>query len=69
MINFIFANARDDERPYLEVSILEQNILGLLDSATSRIIAGQLGCGLLQGLGLPIRKDISRCAGANGLLQ
>lgn len=67
LLNFVLAHAQNDERPYLEVSILGKPILGLLDSGASRTIAGQSGCELLQQLGLPITKIISTCTVANGV--
>lgn len=56
LLNFVLAHAQNDERPYLEVSILGKPILGLLDSGASRTIAGQSGCELLQQLGCLLQK-------------
>lgn len=67
LLNYILAHAENDERPFLEVSILGRSILGLLDSGASRTIAGQSGCELLQQLGLPVDKINSSCTVANGV--
>ncbi|KAK9730842.1 hypothetical protein QE152_g14146 [Popillia japonica] len=44
LLDFILAHAQNDERPFLEVSIFDKSIFGLLDSGASNTIAGQLGC-------------------------
>lgn len=67
LLNFILANAQNDERPYLEVTIFDKPILGLLDSGASRTIAGHPLCDLLMDLGLPTRENISTCTAANGI--
>lgn len=67
LLDFILAHAQNDERPFLEVSIFDKSIFGLLDSGASNTIAGQLGCEILQQLGLPIRKINSSCTVANGV--
>lgn len=67
LLDFILAHVQGDERPYLEVSIFNKSILGLLDSGASNTIAGKAGCELLEELGLPIRKVKFSCTIANGV--
>lgn len=66
-IDFILANVSGDERPYLNVEVLGQKILGLLDSGASRTIVGGKGYELFKGLGLKhLPADIESCRVANG---
>lgn len=67
IIDFILAHAENDERPYLEVEILGQRLLGLLDSGATHTVIGGPGWRRLQTLGLPINKqDMVTCSVANG---
>lgn len=67
ILDFILAHAREDERPYLTVSILGNSVVGLLDTGASRTIVGRKGWSLLQslGFGLDSTKEIY-CTVANG---
>ena len=67
-LDFILASVLDDERPYLSVSVLGREILGLLDSGASRTIVGSLGISFLHKLGLEIdtKSDVTSCKVANG---
>uniref|UniRef100_A0A6P7H6D6 Multidrug resistance-associated protein 4-like n=1 Tax=Diabrotica virgifera virgifera TaxID=50390 RepID=A0A6P7H6D6_DIAVI len=67
ILDFILDHAQNDERPYLRVSVLGTEMLGLLDSGASRTIVGSTGWKLLRSLGLEI--DSSKpttCRVANG---
>lgn len=66
VLNFILASAQNDERPYLQVSILGKLVLCLLDSGASRTIAGQAGCEFLMNLGFRVRPIAMHCTVANG---
>lgn len=66
LVDFIISHARGDERPYLEISIFGQPILGLLDSGASRTIVGKPGFDILKKLGLKLISQETRCTVANG---
>lgn len=60
-------NARNDERPHLEVTILGHKVLGLLDSGATRTILGKHGWEVIKSLGLPLNKSkVITCTVANG---
>lgn len=52
VLDYILAQVPNDQRPYVNVSILGQNILGLLDSGASHTIVGRNGWKFLCDLGL-----------------
>lgn len=67
ILDFILQNAKPDERPYLQVSIFGQNILGLLDTGATRTILGRKGWSLLSNLGICLdRSDPVVVKVANG---
>lgn len=67
VIDYILANAKDDERPYLRVQILGRPLLGLLDSGASRTIIGAKGWEFFKSLGFKLSsKEKLRCTVANG---
>lgn len=66
LLDFILAHAQGDERPYLEIYILEHKFMGLLDSGASCTVAGKMGWEILKGLDLPMRSSIINCTVANG---
>lgn len=51
VVDYIFAQMRGDERPYLKVSILGRKLCGLLDSGASRTILGKKGWDIVRELG------------------
>lgn len=67
ILDFILAHAENDERPYLEVSVLGTTILGLLDSGATNTIIGGNGWKRLSHLKLLLNdKDKVSCTVANG---
>lgn len=67
LLDYVFEHADNDQRPYLKISIMGINFLGLLDSGATRTIAGSTGWRLLKYLNLPL--DTSKainCTVANG---
>ena len=67
LISYILAHAAEDQRPYLEVTILGHSMLGLLDSGSSLSIVGSVGWDILARLGLRLdRSKATRCIVANG---
>lgn len=66
ILDFVLAHAGSDNRPYLHVSILGREILGLLDSGASRTILGRSGWKYLEGL-CHLNTNIKTiCSVANG---
>lgn len=67
ILDFIISHAEGDQRPYLEVSVLNYPILGLLDSGATNTLVGQPGLEILLKLGLNLdtRKQVN-CTVANG---
>lgn len=66
ILDYVFAHAKHDQRPYLNVSIFGKNFLGLLDSGCTTTILGKAGWNILQDF---CKLDISRkqiCSVANG---
>lgn len=67
-IDFILANVSGDERPFLKVNVLGQELLGLLDSGASKTILGGEGYKLFKQLNLKLYSpNISSCRVANGV--
>lgn len=56
ILDYILQNANPDERPYLQVSIFDKKILGLLDTGATRTVLGRKGWSLLSGLGICLNK-------------
>jgi transposase InsO family protein len=65
-LNFILSSAGNDERPYLRVSIFDQELLALLDSGASRTVLGRAGWDILRNLGVLLKGGESHCTVANG---
>ncbi|GLV33200.1 hypothetical protein CBL_20077 [Carabus blaptoides fortunei] len=59
VIDFILSHARGDKRPYLTVSVLNREILGLLDSGACCTVVGEPGWKLLQSMGFSLNKTKS----------
>ncbi|XP_060524827.1 uncharacterized protein LOC132701138 [Cylas formicarius] len=66
ILDFIFAHAKGDTRPYLEVDIYGKVLLGLLDSGSSRTILGADGWRMLEGLCRLNTRTRAECTVANG---
>ncbi|CAH0556831.1 unnamed protein product [Brassicogethes aeneus] len=66
ILDYILSQVRDDERPYLEISVLGKRLVGLLDSGASRTIVGSGGWDILRCLNLPLRSCSVACTVANG---
>lgn len=66
ILDYILAHAKDDERPYLTVSIFGKKILALLDSGASRTILGSDGWKLLQSFCTLNKTKVANCTVANG---
>ena len=66
LLDFILSHAHGDERPYLEVYVLEKPLLGLLDSGASCTVVGKPGWEILSKLGLELTGTTSTCTVANG---
>lgn len=67
ILNFILDHAKNDERPYLKVDVLGQQLLALLDSGASRTFLGGEGWKIIGRLGLPLdTKEKTICTVANG---
>lgn len=66
LLDFIIGHARDDQRPYLNISILGFKLKALLDSGASRTVVGLPGWEILKGLGLSLTSCPLDCTVANG---
>lgn len=67
ILDYVLAHAHNDERPYLSVSVLDVEFLGLLDSGASSTIIGGPGWDILKKLKLKINSDnVASCRVANG---
>lgn len=67
VLDFVLANVKNDERPYLNVDVLGREVLGLLDTGASRTIVGQEGFKLIESLGLKLKPSIvDSCNVADG---
>lgn len=66
-LDFILANVRHDERPYLAVEILGRTFVGLLDTGASRTVLGRQGLEQMTSLGLKFKPvNIPSCTVADG---
>ncbi|XP_071055108.1 uncharacterized protein [Onthophagus taurus] len=65
LLDFVFSHVRDDERPYLTVSVLGRKIVGLLDSGANQTGAGLWGITFIKEMGLPIHPTNKRITVAN----
>lgn len=67
ILDYILSQVEYDQRPYLEVTVFNTKMLGLLDSGASRTIVGIPGWKILEELGLKLNKtDMLSCTVANG---
>lgn len=67
VLNYILHHAKNDERPYLKVSIFGNTVLGLLDSGSSRTILGGRGWTVVRDMGVELRPvENIKCTVANG---
>lgn len=65
VLEYVLSHARSDDRPYLKVSILGLEIMGLLDSGATRTILGGPGWKIL-GKYCELEKSSTLCTVANG---
>lgn len=65
ILSYVFAHAKGDERPYLNVSIYGVRFTGLLDSGASRTIMGRIGWDHLKNVCQLEHSDIENCSVAN----
>lgn len=69
VVNYILSHLEGDQRPYLEISIFDIKLCGLLDSGASLSVIGKSGWDLLRHLNLPLdQTDKPNCKVANGKL-
>lgn len=66
ILDFIIAHAKNDERPYLTVSIFGIKMLALLDSGATRTMLGASGWRLLQPVCSLNVSELTNCTVANG---
>lgn len=67
LLDYVLEHANGDQRPYLKISILGMEFLGLLDSGASRTVAGYKGWEVLKYLNLPmISSNATNLTVANG---
>lgn len=66
LLDYVLAHVENDERPYLEVTILGTKFLGLLDSGATHTVLGGPGWEVIKQLGFPLNEHISSCTVANG---
>lgn len=66
VLDYILSQARDNECPYVQVSVLGKNVLALLDSGANSIFAGFKGYEIFKSLGFELGKSkIASCQIAN----
>lgn len=65
-MDFISNQGCTDERPYLEINILNQTFLGLLDSGSTKTILGSKGWSVISSMGVTLNKGEGFCTVANG---
>ncbi|KAJ8979348.1 hypothetical protein NQ317_016077 [Molorchus minor] len=66
ILDYVFAHAKEDKRPYLNVSIYGRTFLGLLDSGCTTTVIGASGWKILQGLCQLDSTEVRSCTVANG---
>lgn len=66
ILDYVFAHAKGDKRPFLNVSIFSRTFLGLLDSRCTSTILGASGWNILHGLCSLNSTEIQTCSVANG---
>ncbi|KAJ8952094.1 hypothetical protein NQ318_011011, partial [Aromia moschata] len=66
ILDYVFAHAKEDKRPYLNVTIYGRSFLGLLDSGCTTTVLGASGWKILKGLCNLNTEDIRTCTVANG---
>lgn len=66
-LDYVLAQAHNDERPYLSVSVFDVGLLGLLDSGATSTIIGGPGWEILRKFNLKLNCDkVVSCKVANG---
>ncbi|KAJ3641376.1 hypothetical protein Zmor_027886 [Zophobas morio] len=66
-LDYVLANVKGDERPYLKVKILGREVKGLLDSGATRSVMGRERYEILKELNLSVdHNDRMQCSTANG---
>lgn len=66
ILDYVFAHAKNDTRPYLNVTIFGKTFLGLLDSGCTTTVIGALGWKTLEGLSVLSSTETRTCSVANG---
>lgn len=66
ILDYVFAHAKDDKRPYLNVTIFGKTFLGLLDSGCTTTVIGALGWKALKDLCALSSTETRACSVANG---
>lgn len=66
ILEYVFAHARNDQRPYLNVNIFGKKFLGLLDSGCTSTILGMAGWNILCDLCSLDSVEKRRCSVATG---
>lgn len=66
LLDYVISHAPNDQRPYLEISVLHVAFLALLDSGATRTLVGAPGYAQLLKLGLTLIPSQSTCTVANG---
>lgn len=66
LLDYIISHAPNDQRPYLEITVMGVSILALLDSGASKTVVGNSGYEKLRALGLALVEAPSKCTMANG---
>lgn len=66
LLDYVISRVSGDQRPYLEVTVLNYPILGLLDSGASRTLVGPRGYEILLQLGLKLVPHHVECTVASG---
>lgn len=66
ILDYVFAHAKGDKRPYLNVSIYGRIFLGLLDSGCTTTVLGAAGWKVLRGLCSLNATEVLSCTLANG---
>lgn len=66
LLDYVISHAANDQRPYLQISVLGISLLALLDSGASRTVVGNTGYQKLLKLGLTLNSTNFSCTVANG---
>lgn len=66
LLDYIISHAINDQRPYLEVSVLGYPVTGLLDTGANRTIVGGSDYNLFLRMVLKLVPEVVNCTVANG---